>query len=80
MKRDEVKRTWRSVDHGGPLHILVADHNVEDGHLLFCLLDFLRRELPEVFNLDEVQLIQALEDMSLESREELANEMYHFKG
>jgi hypothetical protein len=33
----ELKRRIEAADEFGPLHVLVSDLNVEDGHVQFCI-------------------------------------------
>ena len=71
----EILKLWKEVDSFGPLHILVADHNIEDGHLLFCLLEYLKY-IPDVYNALEVQLIAKLDALPLKDRRRIAKKSY----
>lgn len=64
LKKQIIKRLHLDIDEFGPLHILVDDFNVKDHHLLFCLLELLRQEHPEIYQKIEVQYLEILSHFS----------------
>jgi hypothetical protein len=48
------------IDECGQLESVLRDMRTDDETLLYCLLHFLKEEHPEVANLPEIQLIDAL--------------------